>query len=147
MAKPWKSQSDPSAVTQFWILSLVLAGSACIFLPLYSLTQPTIYANPGLAAYTPPPGTRLIPLFRKSDAPELVDLPDVPPPALRAFAQAQTDENQPKADIRPPAHKRTPRVDHRNYEQRRPGDAQQWNYGYRDWNNNRVLSGGPRSWF
>jgi len=147
MAKPWKSQSDQSAVIQFWILSLVLAGSACIFLPLYSLTQPTVYANPGLAAYTAPPGTRLIPLFRKSDAPELVDLPEAPHSALSAFAQAQTDENQAKADIRPPARKRAPRVDRRDYEQRKLDNAQQWDHGYRDWNNKRVLSGGPKSWF
>jgi hypothetical protein len=146
MAKPWKSQSDQGAVIQFWILGLVLAGAACIFLPLYSLTQPTVYPNPGLAAYTPPPGTRLIPLSRKSDAPELVDLPDEPRAALSAFAQAQTEEKPAKADVRPPARKR-PRVDHRDYEQRRLDNAQQWDHGYRDWNNKRALSGGPKSWF
>jgi hypothetical protein len=146
MAKPWKSQNDQSAVVQFWIISLVLAGAACIFLPLYSLTQPTVYANPGLAAYTPPPATRLVPLARKSDAPELVDLPDIPPSPRSAFAQAQMEEKPAKTDIRPPAHKR-PRVDRRDDEQRRLDNAQQWDRGYRDWNSKRVLSGGPKTWF
>jgi hypothetical protein len=146
MEKPRKSQNDQGAVIQFWIFGLVLAGAACIFFPLYSLTRPTIYANPGLAAYTPPPATRLVPLARKSDAPEFIDLPDEPPSPLSAFAQAQTEEKQAKADIRPPARRR-PRADRRDYEQRRLDNAQQWDHGYRDWNSKRVLSGGPKSWF
>jgi hypothetical protein len=44
----------------------------------YWLMQPRVFPNPGLAAYKPPPGTRLIPLPRKMDAPALVELPAVP---------------------------------------------------------------------
>src|SRR5262245_9917821 len=48
------------------------------FLGGYRLMQPRVFANVGLAAYEPPPGTRLIPLPRKMDAPELADLPPAP---------------------------------------------------------------------
>jgi hypothetical protein len=41
--------------------------------------QPRVFANPGLAAYKPPPATRLIPLPRKMDAPKLVESPAAPP--------------------------------------------------------------------
>jgi hypothetical protein len=148
MAETWKSQSDEWVVPLFWFLSAILAGAACLFLLLYSLSKPTEYANPGIAAYTPPPGTRLLPLPRKSDAPELAELPAEPSSPLSALARAEASEDQAKRDIRPPARKR-PRVDPREYDQRRAGYTQQWNGGYRDWNNNRAWSGGggSRSWF
>jgi hypothetical protein len=146
MAQPWKSQQDPAAVIQFWILSLMLAGAGGLFLLFYSATRPTIYANPGIAAYSPPPGTRLIPLSRTSDAPELAGLPDEAPSPLSAFAQAQPNEKPAKTDVRQPARKR-PRPDPREYEERKPGYAQQWNNGYHDWNNNRAAGAGFRSWF
>ena len=44
----------------------------------YRLMQPRVIPNLGLAAYQPPPATRLIPLPRKMDAPELADLPPTP---------------------------------------------------------------------
>jgi hypothetical protein len=44
----------------------------------YWLMQPRVIENLGLAVYKPPPATRLIPLPRKSDAPELVDLTPTP---------------------------------------------------------------------
>jgi hypothetical protein len=152
-AQNWKSPSDEWAAPLFWVLVTMLAGAACVFLLLYSLGQPKINPNPGLAAYTPPPGTRLIPLPRKSDAPELAELPPAPasPSPLTALAQAQPSEQPAKHDVRLPVQKR-PRAEPREYDQR--GFAQ-WNYGYRggsnSWNNsgsnNRALSGGPKSWF
>jgi hypothetical protein len=146
MAQPWKLQHDQAAVIQFWILSLILAAAGGLSLLFYSATRPTIYANPGIAAYTPPPGTRLVPLPRSSDAPELVDLPDQASSPLTALAQAQPNEKPAKTDVRPPARKR-PRSDPHDYEERKPGYAQQWNYGYHDWNNNRAAGAGFRSWF
>jgi hypothetical protein len=44
----------------------------------YWLMQPRVLANLGLAAYNPPPATRLVPLPHKMDAPDLVDLPPTP---------------------------------------------------------------------
>jgi hypothetical protein len=154
MAEQWKSHDDRAAVVQFWILSLILAGVGGFSLLFYSVTRPTFYANPGLAAYAPPPATRLIPLPRTSDAPELVDLPDQTPSPLTALAQAQPNEKPAKPEVRQPARKR-PRPEPREYEERKPGYAQQWNYGgyhdnyggYHDWNNSRAAGGGFRSWF
>jgi hypothetical protein len=43
---------------------------------LHWLMQPVVLFNPGLAAYRPPPATRIEPLVRKSDAPELTLVAD-----------------------------------------------------------------------
>jgi hypothetical protein len=147
MAKPWKSPHDQAAAIQLWIISLILAAASGLCLLFYSVTRPTVYANPGIASYTPPPGTRLIPLPRTSDAPQLVDIPPAEDSSpLKAFAQAQPNEKPAKPDVRQPARKR-PRPDPREYEERKPGYAQQWNNGYHDWNNNRAAGAGFRSWF
>jgi hypothetical protein len=135
MAETWKSPSDDWAVPLFWFLSVILAGAACLFLLLHSAYRPTVTANPGIADYTPPPGTRLIPLPRKSDAPELAELRAEPPFPLGALAQANASEKQAKRDARPPALKR-PRVAPHDNDQRS-----------RDWNNNRAWSGVSRTLF
>ena len=53
------SQRDPDGVTVGLVehLSLYCAGAACIAFVLYYSMQPTQVANPGLAAYKPPPRT------------------------------------------------------------------------------------------
>jgi hypothetical protein len=79
MVKQLKSQSDESVLPVFLILSAILTVVGSLWLLLFYFSQPTIYPNPGLAAYVPPPGTRLLPLLRKSDAPELANLQDEPP--------------------------------------------------------------------
>jgi hypothetical protein len=131
----------------------MLAGAACYFLLLFSLFHPTLNFNPGLAAYVPPPGARLIPLPRASDAPELAELPADPPSPLTASAKAEVRDQQVKRDTRPPARKR-PRIDSRGYDQQKFGFDQQWNFGSHDWSNNgawsdnnRAWSGDSRSWF
>ena len=58
----------------FGYLSGYLAFMAGIFLFLYWLLQPVTITNAGQSAYVPPPQTRLVPVARKMDAPELVDL-------------------------------------------------------------------------
>jgi hypothetical protein len=141
-----KPQSDELAAPLFWMLSANLAAAAGFFLLLYFLHQPTISPNAGVAAYMPPPGTRLIPLPRRSDAPELVDLSADPASALSALAQAQTSDQHAKADAHPPARKR-PRADPGEHDQRKVGFGQQWNFGYSGWNNNRSSSSNSRSWF
>jgi hypothetical protein len=64
----------PMAV--YLIAFALVAGLGCF--AGYRLMQPRVIPNLGLAAYQPPPGTRLIPLPHKSDAPELADLPPTP---------------------------------------------------------------------
>jgi hypothetical protein len=53
------SERDPDGVTVALAehLSMYCAGAACIALALYYSMQPTQVANPGLAAYKPPPRT------------------------------------------------------------------------------------------
>lgn len=67
-----------------------LSFMAGIFLLLYWLLQPATIVNAGPAAYVPPPLTRLEPLPRKMDAPELVDLE--PQTQLQALAQGDIVE-------------------------------------------------------
>jgi len=145
MVKPLKSQINESVLPVFLILSAILAVVGCFSLLLFYFSEPTTYPNPGLAAYVPPPGTRLVPLPRKSDAPELGNLPDEPSSPLAAFAQAQTNE---MSEI--PARKR-PRVAIHETDHATSDYAQQWNSGHGDWSRNRPLSGarkmsgGPKS--
>ena len=56
-------------------LAVTVGLTAALFLLLYWLMQPKVFENPGLTAYQPPPGTRLEPPPRASDAPQLADLP------------------------------------------------------------------------
>jgi hypothetical protein len=88
---------------------LVFIGLAGLgFLAGSWLMQPRVLPNVGLAAYQPPPGTRIIPLPRKMDAPELAELPA----AVLASAAAEPDpapaqvETKPAATNPPVVHKR-----------------------------------------
>src|ERR1700733_13434062 len=107
MAETWKSRtlksqtlksralaspSDEWATPVFGVVGVMVAGAVCLFLVLYELCQPTISPNPGIAAYTPPPAPRLVPLARQSDAPELPDPAPDPASPLPALAQAQASD-------------------------------------------------------
>jgi hypothetical protein len=137
------------ALPLLWTVTAITAIVGCFWFFLFYLSQPTIYPNPGLAAYMPPPGTRVLPLPRESDAPVLADLPTEPPSPLAAMAQAQVSQKQMKDA--PPARKH-PRTVPRENEQRITGYAEQW-YGYGNWESNRApssgprVTGGPKSWF
>jgi hypothetical protein len=184
MAEAWKLQTDRSqtdksqtdksygSLSEEWgvpmlaVFGTILAGAACFFLLTYYLFQPTLSPNPGLAAYTPPPGTRLVPLPRKSDAPELAELPAEPSSVARAsgasasgprtaglsaLAQAQPSDQPSKREAHPPVHKR-PRLEPREDDRGKYGPDQQWKFGYRDWNNNnsnnnRAWASSSRPWF
>lgn len=69
-------------------LSGYLAFMAGIFFFLYWQLQPATIVNAGQAAYVPPPQTRLIPLARKMDAPELAEIPPLAAP-LQALARIE----------------------------------------------------------
>jgi hypothetical protein len=155
-----ESLNEEWAAPLFGVFGVILAGAACIFLLLYYLSRPAVNPNPGLAAFKPPPATRLVPLPRKSDAPELAELPAEPPSPLTALAQAQPSEQPAKREARSPARKR-PHVEPREDDRARFGPDQQWKFGYRDWNNsrdwnnnrdwnwnnNRKWAGNSRPWF
>src|SRR5262245_34476752 len=87
-------QRRQTAVQDAWTfpamgyLSGYLAVMAGIFMFLYWLLQPVTITNAGQSAYVPPPQTRLIPLARKMDAPDLAaDLQ--PLNVLNALAQVE----------------------------------------------------------
>src|SRR5262245_8606176 len=69
--------ADYAAPIAVYLIAFTLvAGLGCF--GGYWLMQPRVIPNLGLAAYEPPPGTRLVPLSRKMDAPELAALPPTP---------------------------------------------------------------------
>ena len=146
MAGTRKLPSDDWAAPLLGVSSAILAGAAGLFALIFFLCQPAVSPNPGVAAYTPPPATRLVPLPRISDAPELAELPAEAPSGLAALAQARADDPPAKPPPRPVARKR-PRVEPVEREQRNIGFAQPWNFGYRGPGNEHAWSGGPRSWF
>src|SRR5215510_13493768 len=69
--------ADYAAPIAVYLIAFTLvAGLGCF--GGYWLMQPRVIPNLGLAAYEPPPGTRLLTLPRKMDAPELADLTPTP---------------------------------------------------------------------
>jgi hypothetical protein len=136
-------------------LVLAIAGAAAWMISSFFF-QPNVIANPALAAYTPPPATRLIPVARKMDAPELA-LAEAEPSPLTTLAQEYAANPEPtKPEARPQARKRprpAPRREDQAY-----GYGRQWNdFGYdRYWNDyasarqrngrSRQRTGGSPSW-
>src|SRR5262245_5903737 len=119
----WIAEDQRGTIPLAGYLVGYLAFISAIFLGLYGLLQPMAIANLGLAAYRPPPQTRLEPLPRKMDAPELTALE--PPSSLRTFAQeyvaTSAVEAPPDQQVSRPARKRT-RTDFR-HEYREPSWA------------------------
>jgi hypothetical protein len=141
----WQSLGDQWNAPVFGFLSVLMAGAAGFFFVLFSLCQPTVYPNPGVAAYEGPPATRLVPLPRQSTAPALADLPIVDPPSpLTAFAKAQPDDQPAKSETLTPARKR-PRTDASAYSQRGFDSFQPWSFGSQGPSNSHPRSGGPKS--
>jgi hypothetical protein len=83
-----------TAVHEAWTIPVMgylsgyLALMAGIFFTLYWQLQPATIVNAGQAAYIPPPQTRLIPLPRKMDAPELAEIKPLDYP-LAALARVE----------------------------------------------------------
>ena len=108
----------------------LVAGLGCFV--GYRLMQPRVIPNLGLAAYQPPPGTRLIPLPHKSDAPELADLPPTPV-AVETAQPERPPESVEKATVagtpKPVAKRRKPRPVEDPWAAYAYGDR--WGYGDR----------------
>jgi hypothetical protein len=81
-------------------LSGYLAFMAGIFMFLYWLLQPVTVTNAGQSAYIPPPQTRLVPVARKMDAPDLVQVADAQPLSPTLVALAQVEEGKPSNNDR-----------------------------------------------
>lgn len=121
-------------------LSGYLAFMAGIFFVLYWQLQPATIANAGRSAYVPPPQTRLIPLARKMDAPELAEIPPLASP-LEALAKIEDTATSSSKESGRRAKKRH-RTDTAYREARRryayEGSAYRsydryWQRGYRSW--------------
>ena len=117
---------------------MVLAAYAGFFFVLYWLMQPSVTANPGLAAYRPPPKT----IVRYADSPW------VPPPpsealTMRAQAEPAAPEpaksivaEEPKKETKKQAARTTPRQARPVREQPNPfwgGYASSRSFGSRPW--------------
>jgi hypothetical protein len=81
-------------------LSGYLAFMAGIFMFLHWLLQPVTITNAGQSAYIPPPQTRLVPVARKFDAPELLELADTRPLSTSLTALAQVEDAKPSNNDR-----------------------------------------------
>jgi hypothetical protein len=135
-------------------LSLMCGLTAALFLLLFWLMQPKVLQNPGMASYSPPPGTRLEPPPRKSDAPELAELPPVN--SSSAFAEAFSSSEPPapaKQETRERPKKAAPAKPRRNVDREKSYAQQQqqmqqlrqrpqWGFGY-----GQQRNGPSWSWF
>jgi hypothetical protein len=86
MIKRSSFQADEWALPFLWTVGAIAALCGCFWLLVVYLSHPTVYSNPGLAAFTPPPRTRLLPLPREMDAPEVGDLAGDPPSQVTTLA-------------------------------------------------------------
>jgi hypothetical protein len=136
-----------TAVHEAWTIPVMgylsgyLAFMAGIFFILYWQLQPATIANAGKSAYVPPPQTRLIPLARKMDAPELAEIPPLASP-LEALARVEDTPTPSSSESRRHAKKRH-RTETAHRETRRgyayEGSAyyrspdRYWQRGYRSW--------------
>jgi len=134
---------QPPALTSEWPilghLLAILTVCGAFGLLLSWLLTPTVLANPSVAAYTPPPGTILIPPPRKTDSPELTALEPSPFRTLAREYDA-TPEIQPQEHATVRKRQRPRDNPEQAYARSRDdGNRQQWTDGYRQ-------RGGDRQW-
>src|SRR5262245_17307735 len=107
-----RSRQLDSSVSMLWCLMLPLLGAIGIFGSLHALMQPVQNPNPGLAAYRPPPGTRIEPLPVDMTSPPRVELsgsyalqhvvveekvPDKPPEVVKVRTTKLEARKKPRA--------------------------------------------------
>jgi hypothetical protein len=133
-----------TAVHDAWTIPVMgylcgyLAFMAGIFFVLYSQLQPATIVNAGQAAYVPPPQTRLIPLARKMDAPELAEITPLNS-SLEALAKVEDTPTSSSNDSSRRGKKRhrsetASRETRRGYRTAYYGSYDRnWQRGYRSW--------------
>jgi hypothetical protein len=85
-------------------IATLLSGA---YYALFVLSKPTVYPNPGVEAYHLPAATRILPLPRVSDAPD-VAIGEASPggePASSSTRQASAAPQPPAKEAAPPTHK------------------------------------------
>src|SRR4051794_39105500 len=101
--------------------AVTLGLTAALFLLLYWLMQPKVFDNPGVAAYQPPTRTRLEPLPRATDAPQIAELPEETAVPIVAHEQSPPEATKPvKAEKRKLAKKQPPVRTRRHEHQQSP---------------------------
>jgi len=141
MMRRRKYPSDDWEVSLLWYLLKFVAGGASIFFLLYVLYRPTVYANPGLSAYAPPPGTPLLPSPASHDTRVVATILDGMPDAATPPVGAQSDDNPSSHVERSHARKRAKAASRKPD----PSDIQRRSYGYRDRDNSWQVASRP--WF
>lgn len=91
--------------------------TVCLALGLYESMQPRRFANPGLAAYKPPPGTiiNLVGLAPPAPRPEIITAsiePPVDPPAQALEISVLPPQVEPKSTNAKPERPKRPRAAH-----------------------------------
>ncbi len=126
-----------------YILIKMSLFAAAFFVFLFWLYQPNVIENPGLAAYQSPPATRLVPLPRKMEAPEIFQIPPADSPVV-----ASVDNNKPKDPFIKKNSTRVAKAKPRQkavpsywYAERRIANERQ-RMSFREWNGSRS-----NSWF
>jgi hypothetical protein len=83
---------DWTYLVMYTLIKLSLFA-ASFFVFLVWLYQPNVIENPGVGAYQPPPGTRLVPVPRKIEAREIIQIP-----SADNLAVASVDNNNRSSD-------------------------------------------------
>jgi len=136
---PRLSEELGPALCLVGIIAILLGGS---YYALFDLSKPTVYPNPGVEAYHSPEATRLVPLPRVSDAPEVAAEPvgEAASESASVLPQAPAP-HAPAKEAAAPSHKST-----RTSQNADPRGLQRWDnfrssqswnsFGYaRQWDN------------
>jgi hypothetical protein len=115
-----------------------------VFLALYWFMQPRVISNPGMAAHFAPAATRIEPLLRKMDAPELAEVLESSPRRFRAGQLSSDQSGKADREVQAPVRKRPRTVVRREQQQPAYGYAQQPGYGYAQQGNGGYQ---PGRWF
>jgi len=115
-------------------VGILLAAYAGFFLALYWLMQPSVAANPGLAAYRPPPKT----VVHYADSPwvppalsEALAIPTATEPAPEIAKSSVTEE--PKKETKKQEPRTAPRRAHAAQPNPYSGHASSRSFGFRPW--------------
>jgi hypothetical protein len=114
MARCSRRHIDGASVALAIYAVVCCAVTVCLAFGFYQLMQPARFANPGLAAYEPPPGAvmNLVGLASPPPPPELITA-SIEPPAQTLDTSASERETKPKAaKAKPKLPKRQQRAAH-----------------------------------
>src|SRR5215472_5619683 len=120
-------------------VGFVVAAYLGFFVVLYWLMQPTVTANPGLAAYQPPPET----VVRYADSPWVPPPPSEALPPMRAAAEPAPE--MAKSSVAAEPKKETKKQEARTSPRRVRPAREQPNPFWGGWASSR--SSGSRPWF